>query len=262
MTGDQVADGVGRDRAADGARCARQAERAGELRIRQHLARLDADQRLPHLDLEVGAAQHQLHAAARGRAREDLPHQGVGVRVVAIERRGRPQSAQFGEHCRIVCAAKGEVAHAARGPCHQGVAEGRGRYAVADVDAVRGGLDLAGRHRLAAHHEVVQPARAAEAGGQGDVEQARGLRELLAGVFLGQVLQEALGRDARPFGEHALQMRGAEVHRGGDLVQPGLAARVGADEADRAGDGGVMARCGFVDGHAGDSGSRRGGPRG
>ena len=203
-----------------------------------------------------------MHAAARGGAREDLLHQGVSVRVVARQRGGGPQAAQFGEHCRIVCAAKGEVAHAACGPCHQGVTEGRRGEAVADVDAARGGLDLAGRHRLAAHHQVMQPARAAEAGGEGDVEQARGLRQLLASVFLGQVLQKALGRDARPFGEHALQMRGAEMDCGGDLVQPGLAARVGADEGDRAGDEGVVARCGFVGGHARDSGSRRGGARG
>lgn len=65
----------------------------------------------------------------------------------------------------------------------------------------------------------MQAAGAREAGAKRGVEHRGGRAQRLAGMLLGQVLHEALRRQAGPGGKQALQVEFADVRRGRDLGQ-------------------------------------------
>ncbi|MPN30787.1 hypothetical protein SDC9_178258 [bioreactor metagenome] len=126
-------------------------------------------------------------------------------------------------------------------PGQEGDPERRRAAAIIEGDALAAALDFARRHCLADDHQVVQPAVAAEAGVERDAQRIGGSAQAAAGVFAGQVLDETLRRDARPFGENALEMGRAEADDGGQFGQRRLAARVAAQMDDGPGDDVVMA---------------------
>ena len=125
-----------------------------------------------------------------------------------------------------------QVADAALGGCQQALAKRGGMDAVGDLQPLAAVLVLAGRHRLGVHEQVVQPARAGKARLVGDGQQVAGLRQQGFDVLLGQVLQEALGADAHPAREQALEVVLAQRHALGHLAQGGLALVVRLQVAD------------------------------
>ena len=99
------------------------------------------------------------------------------------------------------------------------------------VQPLAGAGVFARAHRLPAQEEVVQPPGAGEAGGVGGVEHGVPLGEQPLGVVERQILLVALGADADPLAEHALEVRRAEPDAGGDLVERGLLGRAGDDRS-------------------------------
>ena len=94
------------------------------------------------------------------------------------------------------------------------------------------GFVLAGCNRLGLHEKVMQAPGAGETGRVGSVEQVAGAGQESLGIFAGQKLQEALGADAGPAGEKALEVVFTQANAGGDLVQVGLAIGIIFDKTD------------------------------
>ena len=121
-----------------------------------------------------------------------------------------------------------EGADAAFGLADEAGAEGARMYAVGDIHAIAALLERAGAHRLVGNEKIVQPRGAREAGVIGGIEDRGGGFELRLGVVQRQELAEALGRDARPAAEQALEVVGAETGRLplSHVIEPRLIAEV------------------------------------
>ena len=74
----------------------------------------------------------------------------------------------------------------------------------------------------------------------GGVQQVARALQQAAGVLLGQELQEALGADAHPASEQALEVELAQANPASQFVQVRLAAGVLFDILDGTGDTGVI----------------------
>ncbi len=68
----------------------------------------------------------------------------------------------------------------------------------------------------------MQPRGRREAAGIGRIQHREPVIQQALGVIQGQVLQIALGADADPLAEHALEVRGAEADRGGNFLKARL----------------------------------------
>ena len=160
------------------------------------------------------------------------------ARAVA-SRRGLPEAGLFpgifklGEERRTAAVAhKRKPADPAAGLRDQAFAEGAAVKPVGDGEPLAAGLELAGGHRLAGHKEVVQPSGARKSGIEGGIQDIGGGGEQPLHILFGQKLQKALGADADPAAEQALEVKLAQADVAGDFLQLGLAVEVGFDEFD------------------------------
>src|SRR4249920_3311937 len=104
-----------------------------------------------------------------------------------------------------------QSADAARSDRDQGRAEWRFMHAIADGKPGTAGLIFSRRQGFQSHEEIMQPSRAGQPDRAGKVEHAARRGQARLGVLNGEVLDEALGTDARPAREQALEMMLAEV---------------------------------------------------
>ena len=241
----------------------RQPERLGERLVGGDPAGGYAQQRLPHLELEIGAADGEPHrvaarrprleaarrpcleAARRPRLEDARRNRGGGVRVL-VEACGGPAALEFGaDGLNVgvgVAVGETEGADAAPGPSDEAGAEGARMHAPGDVDPGPAALEGAGAHRLVGDEEVVQARGAGKPRVVSRIEDRGGGFELRPGIVQRQELAEALGRDARPAPEQALEMMGVEAGLARHLVEPRLIAEVFLQIEDRRFDAGVVAR--------------------
>ncbi len=94
--------------------------------------------------------------------------------------------------------------------------------AVVDDHAGALAFVFARRYGFEIDKQIVQPSRAGQSGFVGSIEQAARIRQLLLGMFDGQVLDETLGADAGPATEDPLKMGGTQVQTSRCLIQTGL----------------------------------------
>ena len=242
MAGDEIGDRVGGDGATDRTGGARHPQRPRQRLVGDDPAGRDAQQRLPHLELEVRAGNRQPERRAGGhRSREDARRDRLGGLAVLAEAGGgpaplEPDADRFGVR---VCEAQG--ADAARGQTDQARAEGARVHAIDDVDAGAAALEGTGAHRLAGDEEIVQPAGAGKARVVGGVEDGGRVGEPRLRVVEGQELAEALGRNPRPTPEQALEMPGTQADLPRHVAELRLIAKMALQPGDRGLDPGVVA---------------------
>ena len=239
VTGNDEGDRVSADRRADGAGGGRPADMGGDVGIGGGGAERQLEQGLPDAELEIRADHDDPERPVRspGRRIEDAPCRRLGGLDILDVSCARPARLHVGERRRLLARiGKGEAGKPAVGDHDQRGAEGRGVEAVAHGEPLAACLVGARRHRLVADEEIVQPAGAGEADLIGGVEHRGRISQKRAGVIQRQGLNEALGRQAGPAGEQALQGERLHADMGGDALQRRLLAPAPGDEGDRAAD--------------------------
>jgi hypothetical protein len=131
--------------------------------------------RLPDLDLERRAVEHEVEPIAASRL-EDRAAEMRHAHLVGDEACQRPARLHVGERRRAPAVElEGKAADAARRREDQRIAERRVRPAIGDLEPLPAALELAGRDRFVGNEEIVQPARRRQAARVGRVEHAGGL---------------------------------------------------------------------------------------
>src|SRR5512145_3199832 len=93
----------------------------------------------------------------------------------------------------------------------------------------------------------MQPSRAGQPDRAGKVEHAARCGQARLGVLDGEVLDEALGTDARPAREQALKMMLAEMEMPRHSGQVRLGRGIASEKVDGTGDALVVSRAGLAD---------------
>ena len=215
----------------------RLADVAGDVGVGGGAAHRDAQQRLPHPHLEVGADQHHAKrpVLAPELLVEDARAERRGARGILDVSRPRPAAAHIGDRGLFLAGVgEREPAEAAIRRHHQRGAEQGGMEAIVNRQAFAAGFPFAGRHRLVGDEQVVQASGAGQADLVGGVEHARGIAQQIARAVEGERLQERFRRQPGPAAEQVVQLGRRDAGGFGDLFDLRLRAPVAADVSDGA----------------------------
>ncbi len=172
----------------------RRLDRTGELAVGRHPPLRDPEQRLPDLQLQVGAAQRHPDGAGAAPSERGVDRP-PGRLAVDDQRRGRPLGTHQGHAGLVGRVVVEEAQHAdapARHPHHDGT-QRRRVGSDPDREPLPVTADLARRHRVDGHGQVVEAAGGRQAGPVGDVEDRTPVPEQLTGGPGGEVGEEPLG---------------------------------------------------------------------